>query len=354
MLTTGEAISSVIGNYVSGSDNNLNDVKLRKKVQFFMQQGAEKLWTGSPVWWREAGTSGTVSITGGTDAGSMPTDFAEMGRFGQVYLSGLDRPPLRFEDPDVLADMALRDTSQRQYPSVYTLEGRTTAGLPKIRVWPTPSATVTLVISHYVKRCPYLLDIPTAPSVSVSASAGLPNGSYTYQVTFVTAAGETEGGIVSATAAAALFQVTLSGIPTSEVWGVTSRKIYRNTAAATYQRRLLATISDNLQTTYTDNIADATIAAAAVVPVPSTAIATGLEQFPEDWQRSLLFEYAVAKIARGQGDLRDNKWLEDWEMEARRMWSELKQGRNTIRALPRFGQRNRVGGFRSLRDRITG
>lgn len=105
-----------------------------------------------------------------------------------------------------------------------------------------------------------------APGAPVAALAGLgagnvDNGVHRYRVTFVTAAGETGGGTISAAVTVAdktaNGRVALTGI---QIGGgaVTARKLYR-TAAGGSIYLLLATIADNTTTTYTDNIADSTL-----------------------------------------------------------------------------------------------
>lgn len=100
---------------------------------------------------------------------------------------------------------------------------------------------------------------PGAPTVAVNVSAGNLNGAYRYQVTFVTALGETEAGTASAEVNPANQQVNLSAIPTGDS-NVTARKIYRTIAGGySWQTKLVTTISDNVTTTYTDNLADGSL-----------------------------------------------------------------------------------------------
>lgn len=109
------------------------------------------------------------------------------------------------------------------------------------------------------------------------AGAGnVDNGVHIYQVTFVTAGGET-GGATGLTTSATVAdkavdgKVSLTGIETGLSGWVTARKIYRTVAGgSTY--KLLATISDNTTTTYTDNIADASLG--ATMPTTNTALDT--------------------------------------------------------------------------------
>jgi len=109
-----------------------------------------------------------------------------------------------------------------------------------------------------------------APGALTAALAGLgagnvDNGDHRYRVTFVTADGETDGGIVSAVLTVANKtvngQVALTAVPTGGS-AVTARKIYRTVAAgSTYL--LLTTLADNTTTAYTDNTADAGLGAGA-------------------------------------------------------------------------------------------
>jgi len=116
-------------------------------------------------------------------------------------------------------------------------------------------------------------NLEPAPAAPIAALAGagagnVDNGAHRYAVTFVTAAGETQAGIVSAAVTvvdkAVNGRISLTAIPLGGV-AVTSRKLYRTVAAGTTYL-LLATLADNTTTTYTDNIADASLGAGA----PST------------------------------------------------------------------------------------
>ena len=108
----------------------------------------------------------------------------------------------------------------------------------------------------------------SAPTATLSAVAGLVTaGSHRYCVTFVTADGETDAGVVSnavTTILATHGKVVLSAIPLGGS-AVTSRNLYRTEAGGTTYLKLAA-IADNTTTTYTDNIADTSLTTAA----PST------------------------------------------------------------------------------------
>lgn len=105
----------------------------------------------------------------------------------------------------------------------------------------------------------------TAALASPVAPGNVDNGAHRYLVTFTTAAGETQAGIVSTAVTVAdktvNGQVALTAIPLGGSL-VTGRKLYR-TAAAGSTYLLLATIANNTATTYTDNVADASLGAGA-------------------------------------------------------------------------------------------
>ena len=105
----------------------------------------------------------------------------------------------------------------------------------------------------------------TAAIASPAVAGNVDNGTHRYRATFVTAAGETDGGLISAAVTISdktvNGQATLSAIPVGGP-AVTARKLYR-TAAGGAAYLLLATIADNTTTTYTDNIADSALTTAA-------------------------------------------------------------------------------------------
>lgn len=118
---------------------------------------------------------------------------------------------------------------------------------------------------------------PAAPTVAVSATAGVLTGAYKYAVALITGywqgptgtgilltQGNTGGGTVSATVSPSTKQVNLTNIPIGGI-GVVARIIYRTKAGGStfYQ---LAQINDNTTTSWTDNVADASL----VTVMPST------------------------------------------------------------------------------------
>ena len=115
---------------------------------------------------------------------------------------------------------------------------------------------------------------PSAPTVALAgAGAGnVEDGVHRYRVTFVTADGETDGGVISDALTVAdkgvNGKVAVSAIAVGGS-AVTSRKVYR-TIAAGADYLLLTTIADNTTTTYTDNIADGSLGAAC--PTTNTTV----------------------------------------------------------------------------------
>lgn len=104
---------------------------------------------------------------------------------------------------------------------------------------------------------------PGAPTIgSVSAGGLVDDGDHYYRITFVTATGETELGVVSAAATCGTGNntVNLIAIPVSTDPLVTARKVYRGTVGAPYYR-YVATIANNTATTYTDAAANASLPA---------------------------------------------------------------------------------------------
>lgn len=107
-------------------------------------------------------------------------------------------------------------------------------------------------------------DAPTA-ALAGSGAGNVDNGAHRYRCTFVTADGETDGGVISSAVTVADKtadgQVSVTSIPIGGS-AVTARKLYR-TAAAGSSYLLVATIADNSTTSYTDNLADALLGAGA-------------------------------------------------------------------------------------------
>jgi uncharacterized phage protein gp47/JayE len=98
---------------------------------------------------------------------------------------------------------------------------------------------------------------PTAVSAAAAGVAGNLNGTYEYRVTFLTAAGETLVGDISAPVQPTNQQVNLTVIPIGGP-GTTGRKIYRRKDGID-PFKLVTTINDNVITTYTDNVAEGSL-----------------------------------------------------------------------------------------------
>jgi hypothetical protein len=260
----------------------------------------------------------------------MPVDFSHTGTQMNVSIQGQLYRPLAYRPPDWIK-WQLQNNPQNGTPEVYSLYGRTAAGLPRLMCWPTDNST--LVLNAYVRKAPELIDAPLQPHGTVTATAGLPNGTYSYKTTFVTASGESEGGDVSTNVVTGgLFQISVAQIRTW--WGrtVTSRKLYRTVASGT-QHKLVATISDNTTTTYIDNTQDASLG--VDIPTWATAV-TGTETFPDAFHESALYDGLVYLLASGQGDGRDVKFDAKWERSVARLWEETQQGQNEVHAFPAF------------------
>lgn len=127
----------------------------------------------------------------------------------------------------------------------------------------------------HVKNCE-IRGVPTPPNVYNGTSGTVVSAQeYRYAVTYVDSSfGETPPSDYTAYIANGTNQVRLTittGPAYSVTKGVTARKIYRwSTAQPTY--RLLATVSDNSTTIYNDNATDASISAAATVPLTGTSL----------------------------------------------------------------------------------
>lgn len=352
MLTTGEAISAGLKFYLNpGSDDWRYDVELRERVRFHLTQVCQRAIQYAPFWWKRG--NGSVTLTAGV--GTLPADFNGFGLQGEVYVSGSTAPPLGYQPSEVLfALLAMTPSTGR--PTAYTLADVTGLGIPKIYTWPTDSST--LLLKQYDRRCPELIDVPIAPGVAVDETVGLVNGPVSYVMTYVTAAGETEGGPVSVSVEPLLQQVTLSAIPVSPARSVTGRKFYR-TEASGFQHKLVSalTLTDNLPDeeqarTLTDNTADASLG--AVAPIPGTALFTGLEIFPSDFHESLLLPGLREALASSVGDNREGLFTEQWIRDLRRMWGDQKAGQNQGWVMPVFAGAQGGGwsGGRGWRHRI--
>lgn len=324
-MTTGELIDAVLEYYVNqGSPTVSQDARQRKKAWFAATRVAKRVFKSAPHWWKKA--DGTVSLTAGV--GTMPSDFGAMGTEGQIYVSGVLYRPLSYRPPDWMK-FQIKNNVQSGLPWAYSLYNETSLGIPQIITWPQDNST--LLLFAYDKLTPELIDHPLAPNVAVGAATGL-TGTYSYKVTFVTAAGETEGGYVSQDVTVANQKINVTDIPTW--WGrtVTGRNLYR-TAAGGLQHKLVTQINDNLTTTFTDNVADGALG--VNVPLPASAI-TGLQIFPADFHEDALYQGLEFLMARGQGDGRDTRFSAEWDRYVQRLWEETQQGQMDTKGMPPF------------------
>jgi hypothetical protein len=101
------------------------------------------------------------------------------------------------------------------------------------------------------------LTAPAAPTVAVNPTAGNLNGSYTYRISYVTAAGETSLSNMSSSVSPVNQQVTVT-LPIGPAGIVTQRKIFRSLPSG-FAWYYIATVADNTTTTYVDNIADGSL-----------------------------------------------------------------------------------------------
>ena len=354
MLTAGETITSALQFCMNiGTSQIENDADLRKKAWFFLTEFGKRSFVLAPNWWKLASDT-TLSLTSGDDNLDAPADFSHWGEQGQLYLQLYPAGPLRWEEPEAL--YALRrqiiPNTGRGRPLAHTLKGRSSTGTPLIQVWPTADVTYALTADNYVKKVMDFVDRPVACAAE-SNGAGVMTGDYQWSITFVTASGETEAGVLSTVLPdLATEQALLTNVPVSPCRSVTSRKVYRTTAGGDASTLgLVGTISNNVATTFNDNVPDGSLGAAP--PTPSQAV-TGTEQFPDDMIETVFVRGIVVPFATAQGDLRDNKFRDEWEKDIKRYWGEFKQGNNFPKSFPRFGQvQNTATGRVSVRYRFN-
>ena len=123
------------------------------------------------------------------------------------------------------------------------------------------SQSVTIVKDEY--DLGEIQSVPTAPTTALAGvgAGNVDDGAHLYRITFVSANGETEAGVASASLTVAdktaNGKVSVSAIQTGPP-GTLKRRLYRTKAGLTVYYAL-ATIDDNITTTYTDNVADASL-----------------------------------------------------------------------------------------------
>jgi hypothetical protein len=109
------------------------------------------------------------------------------------------------------------------------------------------------------------VDGPAGAPTATASGAGVLTGSYSYRVTFYTAAGETDPSQSSNTVTASSNSIAVSNIPVSGLAGVIGRRLYRVKAGAIDETLvyLVATIPNNTQTTFADNAPDGSLGSIA-------------------------------------------------------------------------------------------
>lgn len=330
-MTTAEEIIAGLSFYLNqGSPSNLTNAFLRWKAWFNLTQVSKRVANSAPYWWKNA--TANVSLTAGV--GTLPADFSHLGTQGAVYVSGQPYRIVEYKPPEYIRYQILNNV-QSGIPLYFTFD-TVTAGLSKILTWPPDSST--LIFTNYIRKTPELIDAPLAPTGTVTATAGNPSGIYTYCLTNVTAAGETEGGEISGTVTTGgAFKVNVLIPKCPYLKTLTSRRLYR-TAASGYQHKLVvdlpvATAPVTLDYTYLDNVADGSLG--ANVPLPAASV-SGLELFPSEFHESAIYDGLVALLAASQDDGRTPALSAEWDRSVLRQWEEIQPGQNQVHAFPAF------------------
>lgn len=133
-----------------------------------------------------------------------------------------------------------------------------------VTIW---QGTTVLIVDSATGYFQWQLDIG-APLTTEDGTGNVDPGLHSWLVTFVTDAGETNGGtnstpidVIGGSPPVGSI-VNLTAVPLGPV-GTLARKVYRTVAGNTGQFLLVGTISNNTQTTFADNVADANLGAAA-------------------------------------------------------------------------------------------
>lgn len=324
-MTSGELFTAALSHKLNiGGGDALVPAK-RGRAAFHGNALAQKGWGAYP--WSFKVGSGTVVLTAGS--GSMPADYAGLGRRTRVFISGQTQG-LRFKQPDELMEMRRLNPSTSDRTLYYTLRGQTAAGRKKVEVWPANSGAVTLQVENYVVKTPRLVDYPDKPTL-VQGIAGALTGVYRYRLTSIHPEGETEGGEVSAAITVAAKHITVtfpSRVPDSVLtaWG-----LYRTAAGGSAYLKVGDVAIGT--PTYDDNLADGGLGAACPTPV---AAVSGLERIPSDWHESLMFDGLCGRLERDQGNVRSVEKDSDFLKGLRTAWTNERLGLNTTRRMPRY------------------
>lgn len=344
MLTTGQIITKVIQNYMNVSQGQQwRNPQTRGRLRDYLREIMSDAFNWAPYLFRHE-TTASVTITANTGVGPCPADFMSEGTQTRVLFSPTSGNPFPLTyrpEGDLLAWKAIYPTTGGS-PRWYTWMKYINQGTRQIGVWPSPTASSTVLIKSYNRKCVDPIDFPQKPTVTVGGT-GILAGSYKWKCTFTWANGETEGGFESeATTMATQFATVQVPIPL-DVMSITGVKFYRTTASGT--TFLLSGskvvpddvvfVSSESVIQYADTVADTDLGAAC--PFPITAY-TGTEQFPDDFHEMVLFEGTKAKAMETQGDQRDIQFWGLFRKNVKRMWAETKPGQNIAYSMPAYGQ----------------
>lgn len=336
MLTAGEIVTNVSRYYMNVSPAELaKDPSKRARILFALREVMTRVWTLAPLSQRHG--SGTITIDGTTGIGPCPTDFGGLGTTAVLYDQGR-KSELTYMPEQELKRRAVQYPDSGQ-PQFYTQIRDTTAGRAQIQVWPRDSITVQ--IESYNRRCYDPIDYPVGPTVTAISSGSL-TGAYRWKAVYAWPDGTTEGGLeTSLTLAAENARVRVPVPPARAVTGIT---VYRTLAggevfklSGTADATTIVFVGNQPYYQYTDNISDTDLGVTCPRP-GDTGVLTGVEQFPEDFIESVLFEGAVVKAMTSQGDMRDAGFWQEFQRQCRRMWADQKPGQASPRRLIQFGE----------------
>lgn len=114
----------------------------------------------------------------------------------------------------------------------------------------------------------------SAPVATDTGTAGALDGTYSYKITYLFGTGETDSGLSESNQVTVTNeQVLLSNIPVSIAPNVIGRRVYRKRSDGT-DYHFVADIPNNAPLPFTDNVDDATVAAAPILSLTSTALNT--------------------------------------------------------------------------------
>ncbi len=295
--------------------------KRRERLLQYAQEICDDVHFRYPWAWKKASASVSVSAAG---VGSLPTDFGEIGRDGGVYAGTIMLRAAVSDQP--IHDYVQSGVSGERH--AYSIFGMDVAGTQQIHVTTTASQTITL---YYEKAPVILADVP-APTVAAEAGGvNIGAGTFSYRVTFVTATGESEGGLVSADVTTTGVQrVSLTDVPLGPT-GTTSRKIYRTTNGGSVHK-LQGTIANNTATTHLDDTAD--ISLGANVPTTNTT-SFGLERIPERYHFRVLIPGMRYKVLEDIDDTRAKAALAEYASGLTWMQTRERPRRETAQRMPR-------------------